>query len=271
MARDARLRVAGLFGHDETRQTKPDDPSAGRRQPLAISSEPRFDTRDWKGHFAATLVGKGLEIGPLHEPLPQSPGASVDHVDRLPLEDLRKHYPELPPEKIVTPDILDDAETLGRIADGTYDFVSASHVIEHMRNPIGALENWCRVLKPAGLLYLVVPDKRATFDRSREQTTLEHMVLDYRDPSRDRDREHFLEWSTKVDGKVGEHAVEAARHLEQMDYSIHFHVFLPSDVATLLTWFSANVQPLEVVEGPVMVPGSFEFHFMLRKGAAAVR
>ena len=230
-----------------------------------ISSEPVVGSRDWKAHFAATLVGKGLEIGPLHEPLPQSEGARVDYVDRLPLEELRKHYSELPPEKIVAPDILDDAETLGRVEDEKYDFVSASHVIEHMRNPIGALQNWCRVLKPSGLLYLVVPDKRATFDRAREQTTLEHMLFDYYAPSRERDSEHFLEWSVKVDGNVGENALQAARRLEQMNYSIHFHVFLPSDVAKLLTWFSDNIHPLEVVEGPVMAPESFEFHFMLRK------
>ena len=53
-----------------------------------------------------------------------------------------------------------------------------------MRNPIGALVNWLRVVRDGGLLYLIVPDKRRTFDQLRVRTTLEHMVLDYQQPSR---------------------------------------------------------------------------------------
>lgn len=279
IARRARRRVAVLLDDagrlprltrhsrlDHRVEPKQQTSRAAGVPPLDIASEPILEAReDWKAHFAATLAGRGLELGPLHEPLPKSQRASVEYLDRLPLEALRKHYSELPPDKIVAPDILDDAETLRSIADETYDFVSASHVIEHMRNPIAALENWCRVLKPNGRLYLVVPDKRATFDRGREQTTLEHMLFDYYDPSRERDREHFLDWSVKVDGKAGTQALQAARYLEDMDYSIHFHVFLPSDIAKLLTWFHANVTPVDVLEGPVMTPESFEFHVMLRK------
>jgi hypothetical protein len=133
-----------------------------------------------------------------------------------------------------------------------------------MRNPIAALENWCRVLKPGGLLYVIVPDKRATFDRTRPPTSLEYMMLDYDAPSRERDREHFLEYAVEVDKKIGRQALSSAAQLEQRDYSIHFHVFLPSAVVKLLAWFSDNVRAIDILEGPVMAPGSIEFHLLVR-------
>lgn len=240
---------------------------AGERPGTSDPDGETVETRDWRAHFVQRLVGSGLEIGPLHEPLAISRAATVQYVDRLPVEALRRHYPELHAETFVEPDIIDDAETLRSIADESYDFVVAAHVIEHMRNPIGALASWCRVLKPGGVLYLVVPDKRATFDAARERTSLEHLMLDYHEPSRERDREHFLDWVVKVDGKRGATALQAATRFERMDYSIHFHVFVPADVSELLSWFSENVCPMRVVEGPAMAPGSFEFHFLLRKPA----
>ena len=204
IAHGVRVGIAALLGDESARRhvvdrvvhskvvapyvewTTPDAVPPAQPPPETLpngSADPVVtEPRDWRSYFVSMLVGNGLEIGPLHEPLPKHSGASVVYVDRLPLAELLKHYPELPVEDLVDPDIIDDAESLRTIPNETYDFVSAAHVIEHMRNPIAALENWFRVLKPAGLLYLVVPDKRVTFDRARSQTPLEHMLLDYYAP-----------------------------------------------------------------------------------------
>jgi SAM-dependent methyltransferase len=224
---------------------------------------------DWRTHFTNRLIGHGLEIGPLHRPLPRSVEARVDYVDKLSVADLVKHYPELPVNDLTHPDIIDDGETLRTVPANRYDFVSAAHVIEHMRNPILALENWCRVVKPGGFVYLIVPDKRATFDRTRIRTSLEHLLLDYYQPSRERDREHYLDWSIRVNGNGGKPALEEAEHLENIDYSIHFHVFLPADVVALVEWFSKHVCRVEMVGGPAMAPGTDEFHLLLRKADAS--
>lgn len=52
-----------------------------------------------------------------------------------------------------------DAQLLETIENETYDFVYSSHCLEHMRDPIIALMNWWRVLKPGGYLFVVVPDE----------------------------------------------------------------------------------------------------------------
>jgi tetratricopeptide (TPR) repeat protein len=52
-----------------------------------------------------------------------------------------------------------DAQYLEGVADETFDFVYSSHSLEHMQDPIMALKNWLRVLKPGGYLIVCIPDE----------------------------------------------------------------------------------------------------------------
>lgn len=225
----------------------------------------QFLDKDWRKHFSHQLNGRGLEIGPLHRPLPTHEKMKVDYVDRHTTEELRRDYPELRDLPLVEPNIIDDAESLSTVGNGIYDFVVAAHVIEHMKNPLAAIENWIRVLKSGGMLYLIVPDKRETFDKQRVRTTLGHIVLDYLRPSKERDYEHYLDYSLHVQKAQWNTMIPEADRLADTDYSIHFHVFLPSDVINVLKWFSENISPIKIIEGPNMSPGSDEFHILVSK------
>jgi predicted SAM-dependent methyltransferase len=67
------------------------------------------------------------------------------------------------------------------LEDNSQDFVLASHVMEHMPNPIKALFEWHRVVKPEGIIFLVIPQPTACpGDVGRPLTTLEHCLEDYR-------------------------------------------------------------------------------------------
>ena len=89
-----------------------------------------------------------------------------------------------------------------------------------------------------------MPDKRRTFDRLRVRTTLEHMVLDYQQPSRERDFEHFLDYAVFVHHAMTDQAIGEATRLRDTDFSIHFHVFLPQDVVRLVQWIDGHVTPV---------------------------
>jgi SAM-dependent methyltransferase len=54
------------------------------------------------------------------------------------------------------------------------DFVLASHVIEHMPDPIRALEEWTRVARR--YVFLVVPHRDRTFDRDRPLTPVSELI-----------------------------------------------------------------------------------------------
>src|SRR6185503_5259726 len=48
--------------------------------------------------------------------------------------------------------------------DHSLDYVLASHVLEHVANPVAALAEWYRVVRPDGIIYLIVPNRLSTFD-----------------------------------------------------------------------------------------------------------
>lgn len=223
------------------------------------------EDRDWRVHFSSKLSGEGLEIGPLHRPMVTHSGMNMKYVDRCTVAELREHYPELNDLPLVEPHILDDAESLKNVSNESFDFLISAHVIEHMKNPLSALEQWARVIRPGGLIYMIVPDKRVTFDKKRVRTSTAHIVLDYKRPSAERDYEHYLDYAVHVHDKIDpDLAVDEADRLLKTDYSIHYHVFIPEDIVSLLTWFSNNIRPIEIVEGPSRSEGSDEFHFLIR-------
>jgi SAM-dependent methyltransferase len=192
-------------------------------------------TNERAGIARRYLKGYGLEIGALHNPLRVGHKAHVRYVDRLPVAKLRRHYPELAKERLVGVDILDDGERLSSVGDTTQDFVIANHMLEHCQDPLGALQHMLRVLKPGGILFLAVPDKRRTFDSERACTSFEHLLRDHVEGPEWSKQQHFEEWVRFVDKVTDDHAArEQVAALIAADYSIHFHVWTATDFAKLV-------------------------------------
>lgn len=181
-----------------------------------------------RNEFARHFIrGSGLEIGAAYGPLEVSPGASVTYVDRMTVDELRGHYPELA-ELIIPIDVVDDGERLTTVPDESQDFIIANHFLEHCEDPIGAIESHLRKLKPGGILFYAVPDKRYTFDFRRPITPLEHMISDHEHgPERSRGQ-HYEEWARLVDGH------NTASDLDAANYSIHMHVWTQAEFLELL-------------------------------------
>jgi SAM-dependent methyltransferase len=181
------------------------------------------------------IKGKGIEIGALHAPVRVSKSAQVTYLDRLPISELRKQYPELNSKKLMPVDIIDDGEKLLKIGDATQDFVIANHFLEHCQNPIGTIENILRVLKKGGILYLSIPDKRFSFDKGRPVTAIEHLLRDYNKGPDWSKRQHFEEW-TKYVGMITDVAEVEQQVLSLMrsDYSIHYHAWTQTEIIELI-------------------------------------
>ena len=139
-----------------------------------------------------TLEGDGIEIGAFRNPR-FCPNGRVRYVDSLSREDSLRYFPEaMLGMPVVKPDVVCPADDLASFADGSLDFVVASHLLEHIRDPLGALVEWHRVLRVGGRIFLALPDMRRTSDSERVRTTLEHLVADHDaddDTLRRRDRE----------------------------------------------------------------------------------
>jgi ubiquinone/menaquinone biosynthesis C-methylase UbiE len=56
------------------------------------------------------------------------------------------------------------------------EYVFNSHVIEHFFDPIKAIQEWYRVLKKGGYLFMIIPHKERTFDKKRDLTSIEELI-----------------------------------------------------------------------------------------------
>jgi SAM-dependent methyltransferase len=115
---------------------------------------------------------RGLEIGPLDRPILSKVKYRVSYVDHASREDLIAKYKSsataetLSPERIVPVDIVwTPGKTLADcvLPGAKYDYCLASHVIEHVADPIGWLQQIASVLNDGGVVTLAVPDKERTF------------------------------------------------------------------------------------------------------------
>lgn len=208
------------------------------------------------------LRGSGYEIGALHIPLKVPRHVNVRYVDRMSIEDLRREFPELRELDVVAPDVIDDGERLGTLPDESADFIVANHFIEHTQDPISTLRNHFRVLRPGGIEYMAVPDKRYTFDKDRPVTMLSHVLRDAQVGPEWSRRGHFEEWARLVKRVPESQVVATARELQDADYSIHFHVWRATDFLELLLHCRSMGLPLEI---EAMERNGHEFVVIMRK------
>jgi SAM-dependent methyltransferase len=135
------------------------------------------------------------------------------------------------------------------VASHAYDAVLASHVVEHLADPVGAVREWRRVLKPGGLLLLVVPHRDHTFDHRRPVTEVQHLLADADRRTPENDLTHLDEilrlHDLRRDPGAGSPAAFEHRCRENERWrALHHHVFVPSTVATLCELASLDVERL---------------------------
>ena len=176
-----------------------------------------MDRRNKALHAIDTSTQVGVEVGPLDRPLiPRGSGIVyyVDHADTSTLRSSYKDDPSISNEDIVDVDFVWGEERLNDLLASVapVDFVVASHVIEHVPDIVGWLNEVSQTLKDGGVLSLVVPDKRFTFDYFRDVSKPAGVVEAYfrgaRHPSPGQVFDHystvvFLEAEQAWSGKLG--------------------------------------------------------------------
>ncbi len=128
--------------------------------------------------------GRGLEIGALMKPIVTKDMGRIEYVDRASTEELRRWYANqghVDPSEVVEVDHVWGSQTLLACVGGqrSYDYVVASHVIEHIPDLLGWLQEIASVLADGGIASLAVPDKRYTFDVLRRTSSASELVDAY--------------------------------------------------------------------------------------------
>ena len=174
------------------------------------------------------LFGEGIEIGPTTKPLRLPPRVVVRYVDRLSRDDLVRlegHTLVDDPSWIPEIHVVDEADRLATFADDSVDFVVASHVVEHLEDPLEALEQMLRITRPGGVLLLILPDGRYSFDAGRPRTTVEHVLRDHEEGPQVSRREHYEEWARLIEHTSGDDVRQRVEEFAASDARHHFHVW----------------------------------------------
>lgn len=242
---------------------------------------------------------EGLEIGPLDRPVIRPAMGSIRYADHLPEADLRAKYadqdfsaiqgrPDAPTD-LVPLDYVVAADTLAGPPEASFHYLVASHVIEHVPNPIRWLEGAAALLKPGGVVWLAVPNRLYTFDRPRPPTTAgDWLEAHWQERDRPSPRQVFdeLRWATGLRQEELEAAwnggldqrslvgrllarpidmtvLERARHSYR---DVHCTIADELDMALILRDVSAmGMLGLQVREITLTPPGGIEFYIVLSK------
>jgi SAM-dependent methyltransferase len=125
-------------------------------------------------------TAKGLELGPLINPVVRKDIGDIRYIDHVDTDALRARYAThvgFDVDAIVPIDYVSNESIHDAVGpDIPFDYVIASHVIEHVPDVIGWLGDIRSVLKDDGVLSLAIPDHRRCFDALRSPTVTADLI-----------------------------------------------------------------------------------------------
>lgn len=236
---------------------------------------------------------KGLEIGALNSPLVTKLESKdqVFYVDRATTQELRDSFNNslhVKPDDIIDVDyVCLETSLIDAVNGSSFDYVIASHVIEHVPDMIGWLKEIAEVLRDGGILSLAIPDKRFTFDICKELSSagklLEAYLQHQRRPTVADVFDHFslsttidlgAAWNETLDvtmlqpiddlQKAYEIALDSASGNRY--YNIHSHIFTPTSFLNIIEIFTRiGLMDYRVRDFHTTLPYTNEFFIQLER------
>lgn len=188
---------------------------------------------------------RGLEIGAGDLPTVPATVGSCEFADLRSAEELARLW-RLPADAVVPVNfLLNPATPVDQQIRRRFDYVVACHVLEHIPNPLGYLEELARVVKPdGGIVVFAIPDKRRTPDVGRQSTTTEHLLSDYYNDYRYPSVEHILEFSkhwisdvrTMSETSASDFYQWACKNHHSGTADVHCHVWTDAEFFDQIEW-----------------------------------
>lgn len=242
------------------------------------------------------IKGKGLEIGPSFNPiLPKREGYDIEILDHLNREALIQKYANDPNVPDNLEDIIEEVDYVWHgepytelISKDRFDYIISSHLIEHVPNLIEHLRDCSQLLKDGGEYFLIVPDKRYTFDYFRPLTSTKDVVDAFEFKRSNHSKGALIEYLTNVVMNRGRIAWNKNQETNEADFTlihpmpfvkqladayndahmyhdIHAGVFTPTSFLLLLQdLYEFNYIDFLVTEIEAS-PTKFEFYALLKK------
>ncbi len=176
----------------------------GPRQSSAMPAAPSFspEIRQKRVFHESALAHKlldglrGIEIGgSAHNPFGLHT-LNVDYTDDYTTV-FKKQEIELAGECMKV-DVVASGDELP-FKDNTVDFVISSHVIEHFYDPVKTIEEWLRVVRPGGYVFIIAPHRDRIGDLAGPRTLPAEIIdrHEHPNPPKVDDHRHYSCWKTE--------------------------------------------------------------------------
>ena len=231
-----------------------------------------------------------LEIGALHRPTLSKDKYNIKYADFTDAETLKVLYKDsgYPLDDFVKVDcIIKDGDYISVIGSERFDLILASHVGEHMPDFIGWIHEMYSILSEGGVLSLILPDKRFTFDLIRDPTTVADLLTAYKAKLKRPSFQQIYDsvrTHTSLDGadlwQIGSEALTLRRtHTESEAWDIIRNVFLSDvyydahcSILTPISFFESickleelDLFPFEIESFYDSHPGDIDFQVRFKK------
>jgi hypothetical protein len=175
----------------------------------------------------------GLEIGACDLPTVPPGAGRCDFADFRTAEEMARLW-NLPFESVMPVSyVLRRDEKVHRQIGRTFDYIVLCHVIEHVPNVIGYINDLRQLLNDGGVMFIACPDKRRTFDAPRPSTPIEHLLDDFFRDVTYPSLEHILEFGRTCSEEVRSKSETSVRdffewgrqNFESGSADVHCHVW----------------------------------------------
>ncbi|KZX11406.1 methyltransferase domain-containing protein [Methanobrevibacter curvatus] len=148
-------------------------------------------------------------------------------------------------DKIVGNLLITDAVDLSIVHENEYDFILSSNNIEHIANPLKAVEKMLSKLMVGGVIVIVVPKKESNIDHKRDVVMFEHLLDDYNKNVGEDDSSHFEEvlllHDVTRDVLYDHESFKEIVHDNVNNRRLHHHVFDLEVLEQILLFFNMEV------------------------------
>ncbi len=220
----------------------------------------------------------GLEFGALDRPIINHLDYKIKYADILSTTDLKEFFKA--DHNVVSANIVDvsfvikncDLSTIGE----KFDYIISSHVFEHVPNPVSWLQQASNLLQSNGVLSLVIPDRRYTFDKNRPMTSvgqlLERFYIHSARPSFANIFDQHYYWSksgphdTHIDHPPEVHLGCAKTALQGEYHDVHCNILTHTEFADFINVIHrVGLSDLKIIRISPCEKGSNEFFVQLAK------
>ena len=141
--------------------------------------------------------------------------------------------------------IINDAVNISKIQNNTYDFCYSSLCLEHIANPLKAINEWLRIIKKDGYIIIIVPEKSECSDHKRDYSNFPTLLSQYDNNIGEDDLSTLPEILAKHDFSMDDHAIDVEQFTKRSldnftNRCLHHYVYNPELLMQICVFFGCE-------------------------------